>query len=161
MRIGDLAAQTGVSVRALRYYEEQHLLSSERSAGGQRTYPESAVERVLMIQQLYAAGLASRSIEPLMPCMMSREVTPELLDRLRAERERIDARIGDLVQTRDRLDSIIAVAATAVDESRLCPRQAPSRPGSSGRHEGRPPRGSSQGGHEPSQPGDAFAEVVR
>ena len=32
VRIGELAAQTGASVRALRYYEEQGLLSAERSA---------------------------------------------------------------------------------------------------------------------------------
>ncbi|WP_219509752.1 MerR family DNA-binding transcriptional regulator [Nonomuraea ceibae] len=30
MRIGELAAATGVSVRALRYYEEQSLLAAER-----------------------------------------------------------------------------------------------------------------------------------
>jgi DNA-binding transcriptional MerR regulator len=122
MRIGELAARTGVSVRALRYYEEQHLLAPERTASGQRTYPESAVERVLMIQQLYAAGLTSRAIEPLMPCVMSREVTPALLDRLRAERERIDARISELAGTRDKLDSIIATAAAAAGQGKLCPR---------------------------------------
>lgn len=43
MRIGELAAKAGVSVRALRYYEEQNLLASERSPGGQRHYPHSAV----------------------------------------------------------------------------------------------------------------------
>lgn len=36
MRFGDLAARTGASVRAIRYYEEQHLLTSVRSPGGQR-----------------------------------------------------------------------------------------------------------------------------
>ena len=79
MRIGELAGKAGVSVRALRYYEEQHLLTSERSPSGQRHYPESAVERVQLIQQLYAAGLASKSIVGLMPCVMSGEVTPSCL----------------------------------------------------------------------------------
>jgi DNA-binding transcriptional MerR regulator len=32
MRIGELAARTGVSVRALRYYEEQELLAPERTS---------------------------------------------------------------------------------------------------------------------------------
>ncbi|MFI7132248.1 MerR family DNA-binding transcriptional regulator [Nonomuraea sp. NPDC050153] len=37
MRIGDLAKRTEASVRSLRYYEEQGMLSSQRSASGQRT----------------------------------------------------------------------------------------------------------------------------
>jgi DNA-binding transcriptional MerR regulator len=122
VRIGELATRAGVSVRALRYYEEQHLLVAERSASGQRYYPESAVERVWLIRQLYAAGLASRSIVDLMPCVVSGEVTPELLDRLSAERHRIEERIGELVKARDKLDSIIGHSSEAVREGRSCAR---------------------------------------
>ncbi|GGO45026.1 MULTISPECIES: MerR family transcriptional regulator [Streptomyces] len=110
MRIGELATKTGVSVRALRYYEEQHLLASERSASGQRHYSDRAVDRVQLIQQLYAAGLPSRSILELMPCVVTGEATPELLAKLASERDRIDGQITDLVSTRDRLDSVIASA---------------------------------------------------
>lgn len=58
MRIGELAVRVGVSVRALRYYEEQHLLVSERSPSGQRQYQDDAVDRVQLIQRHYgqAAG---------------------------------------------------------------------------------------------------------
>ncbi|MEV8418265.1 hypothetical protein AB0P45_32430 [Streptomyces niveus] len=38
------------------------------------------------------------------------EATPELLDRLSAERDRIDSRIGDLVNARDRLGTVMAAA---------------------------------------------------
>ncbi|MEV6166646.1 MerR family transcriptional regulator [Streptomyces sp. NPDC051954] len=110
MRIGELATRTGVSVRALRYYEEQNLLASERSPSGQRHYPDGAVDRVQLIQQLYAAGLPSKSILDLLPCVVNGEATPELLDRLAVERDRIDRHIGDLVSTRDRLDSVITNA---------------------------------------------------
>jgi hypothetical protein len=67
MRIGELAALTGVSVRALRYYEEQELLAAERGPGGRRRYPDDAVDRVRLIQRLYAAGLSSRTIRELLP----------------------------------------------------------------------------------------------
>jgi DNA-binding transcriptional MerR regulator len=110
MRIGELAASAGVSVRALRYYEEQSLLVSERSPSGQRHYPDSAVGHVRLIQQLYAAGLPSRSIRELLPCVVDGAATPELLGRLAAERDRIDRHIGDLVSTRDRLDTVIGGA---------------------------------------------------
>jgi DNA-binding transcriptional MerR regulator len=110
MRIGELATRTGVSVRALRYYEEQNLLASDRSPSGQRYYSDSAVDRVRLIQQLYASGLPSKSISELLPCVVNGEATPELLDRLSAERDRIDSQIGDLVSARDRLDTVIATA---------------------------------------------------
>ncbi len=120
MRIGELAARTGVSVRSLRYYEEQGLLTAERSSSGQRHYPESAVDRVLLVQRLYAAGLSSKKIVELMPCVVDGRATPELLDRLAVERDAIDERIADLTDTRDRLDSVITGAATNMLTGRSC-----------------------------------------
>ncbi|MFG1840530.1 MerR family transcriptional regulator [Micromonospora sp. NPDC049175] len=108
MRIGELAAQTGVSVRALRYYEEQGLLTAERSSGGQRHYLDSAVDRVHLIQMLYAADLSSRTILDLLPCVDAQVNTPESRALLRAERDRIDQQIAHLRQARDRLDAVIA-----------------------------------------------------
>lgn len=120
MRIGDLAARTGVSVRSLRYYEKQDLLASERSPSGQRHFPESAVDRVQLIQQLYAAGLPSRSILDLLPCVVDGRATPELLDRLSAERDRIDRQISDLASTRKRLDTVIANATVNWQTGKRC-----------------------------------------
>ncbi|PRY38024.1 MerR family transcriptional regulator [Umezawaea tangerina] len=107
MRIGDLAGKTGVAVRSLRYYEEQGLLTSVRGCGGQRQYDESAVERVDLIQLLYSAGLSSKAIRGLLPCVVSKASTPESRTALAAERERIDGQIADLVRARDKLDEII------------------------------------------------------
>lgn len=110
MRIGELAARSGVSVRSLRYYEEQGLLSSRRSAAGQRLYDDDAAGRVHFIQQLYAAGLSSRDVLDLLPCVYTGTTTPGMVERLVAERERIDRQARELVATRDRLDEVIAVA---------------------------------------------------
>lgn len=120
MRIGELAASTGVSVRSLRYYEEQDLLSSKRSPSGQRHYPDSAVDRVQLIQQLYAAGVSSKSIRDLLPCVVDGEATPELLGRLSAERDRIDGQIGDLVSARNRLDGVITNATANLNTGQHC-----------------------------------------
>ncbi|WP_020673952.1 MerR family transcriptional regulator [Amycolatopsis nigrescens] len=120
MRIGELAARTGVSVRALRYYEEQNLLTSARSPSGQRQYPDSATGRVQLIQQLYAAGLSSRTILGILPCVVTGEVTPELLDRLAAERDRINGRIDALTATRDRLDTIIGTSTKSMAAGKPC-----------------------------------------
>ncbi|MEV4343671.1 MerR family transcriptional regulator [Actinoplanes sp. NPDC049596] len=112
MRIGELATRAKVSVRALRYYEEQGLLLSHRSPSGQRHYGEPAVDRVQLIQDLYSAGLTSKTIADLLPCVDAQVSTPESRARLAAERDRIDSQIADLIQTRDRLDAVIALTGT-------------------------------------------------
>ncbi|MEV5709074.1 MerR family transcriptional regulator [Actinoallomurus sp. NPDC052274] len=112
MRIGDLAARTGVSVRSLRYYEEQGLLASTRSASGQRHYAEDDVDRVKFLQRLYAAGLSSRTILELLPCVDSpSEKHADLaLERMAQERDRLSQHIADLVRTRESLDGLMATA---------------------------------------------------
>lgn len=121
MRIGEVAAAAGVSARALRYYEERDLLPAERSAGGQRHYTEAAVERVRLIQQLYAAGLPSQVIAKLLPCVHTGVATPEQLALLTVERDRIDRQAAQLVEARDRLDAVITAAtASAVGSGAAC-----------------------------------------
>jgi DNA-binding transcriptional MerR regulator len=113
MRIGEVAARSGVSVRSLRYYEEQQLLTATRSPSGQRHYDEAVVERVALIQLLYAAGLSSGTILDLLPCVDTGVSTDHSLGLLRAERSRIDARIGELTAARDKLGDVIAAAVGA------------------------------------------------
>ncbi|GAB3657158.1 MerR family transcriptional regulator [Glycomyces tarimensis] len=110
MRIGDLSKRTGVSVRALRYYEEQGLLEPERSPSGQRLYPESAVEKVAFFQDMYAAGLSSRRIAELLPCVDT-GLTDEAQRRmLHAERDRIGDTVDRLQAALRRLDGVIEIA---------------------------------------------------
>ena len=110
MRIGELASRTGVSVRSLRYYEEQGLLTSTRSTSGQRHYTEDDVERVTFIQRLYAAGLSSHTIAELRPCVdsPSESNSDAALERMAQERDRLSAHIADLMRTRDALDGLMA-----------------------------------------------------
>ena len=110
MRIGDVAQRANVSTRALRYYEEQGLLHSERTPAGQRTYAESAVERVRMIQQFFTAGLPSRTILQMLPCVETGTATPEVFEMLESERNRITAAMADLAVARDSLDRMIEIA---------------------------------------------------
>lgn len=123
MRIGELAKRTGVSERSLRYYEQQGLLISERTAGGHREFAERAVDRVIRIQELFAAGLHSRKIAELLPCMRDTDggpseiATPQLVDDLTSERDRIDRMITDLANSREVLDDVIKLAARGTSRS--------------------------------------------
>jgi DNA-binding transcriptional MerR regulator len=116
VRIGELARRTGVSERSLRYYEEQGLLTAGRTPGGHRDYPEAAVDRVIRIQELFAAGLHSARIAQLLPCMRDTDggpsavATPRLIADLTAERDRIDRTIADLLRSRHTLDEVIEAA---------------------------------------------------
>lgn len=112
MRIGELAERAGVSVRSLRYYEEQKLLTSTRSASGQRHYTDDEIERVRFIQRLYAGGLSSRTIAELLPCVdsPSEENSDAALDRMSQERDRLSTHIAELVRTRDALDQLMTSA---------------------------------------------------
>ena len=111
MRIGELAASAGVSVRALRYYEEQGLLASSRTSGGQRRDREEAVQRARWNPLLLGPGLSSSTIRDFLPCAEAGEVTPDVLVRLLRERERIDQQIAHLVTVRERLDGLITATA--------------------------------------------------
>ena len=116
MRIGELARRTGVSERSLRYYEQQGLLTADRTPGGQRDYPEQAVDRVIRIQELFAAGLHSKKIARLLPCMRDTDggpsaiATPNLVADLTEERARIDRMMVELANSRAVLDDVINAA---------------------------------------------------
>ena len=110
MRIGELSKRTGVSPRSLRYYEEQGLLTSSRSEAGQRHYSDAEVQRVALIRQLFDAGLPSRVIATVLPCVDipgDLDVAEETFTAMTRERDRIDADIAHLTETRDALDVLI------------------------------------------------------
>ena len=116
MKIGELARRTAVSERSLRYYEEQGLLEAQRTQGGHRTYADWAVDRVIHIQELFAAGLPSPEIRDLLPCMRDHDggpaatATPWLTAQLRTHRSRLDTRMAELQRTREVLDEVIRTA---------------------------------------------------
>ena len=109
MKIGSLTRATGVSARSLRYYEQQGLLTADRTAGGQREYPADAADRVDLITSLLAAGLSTASIYDVLPCITEASIrTPALAARLEAELDRVDAQITALTATRQILAELVA-----------------------------------------------------
>ena len=109
MRIGELAHRTGASARSLRYYEQQGLLHSTRSVGGQRRFTAADVARVGIIRRLFDAGLSSKVIARLLPCVDSADidVAEEAFATMAAERDRLTAEIERLAHARDALDEHI------------------------------------------------------
>ncbi|MCG6496227.1 MerR family transcriptional regulator [Kitasatospora sp. A2-31] len=114
MQIGELAERTGTSRRLLRYYEEQGLIFSERCANGYRTYDESSVDRVLQIRGLLDAGLPTRIIKQILPCLSKprtihfADATPEMLATLEHELTSMTRRIQCLTRNRDAIAEYLA-----------------------------------------------------
>lgn len=120
MRIGELASATNTSVRLLRYYEERRLIASTRESNGYRTYDDRFVDRVLQIRGLLDAGLPTRIIRQILPCLDKPRVihftdaTPEMIALLEHERDRMEERAHNMMKNRDAiasyLDEVIAIA---------------------------------------------------
>ncbi|CAL9415006.1 MerR family transcriptional regulator [Streptomyces sp. enrichment culture] len=110
MRIGELARETGVSVRLLRYYEEQGLLDAGRTPGGQRVYDDGAPETVRRIRTLLGAGLPTKVIREVLDCVCGSdaEVEPCLTPMLREQLQGIEERIATLEVSRRSLTRLLA-----------------------------------------------------
>ena len=60
LSIGELSARSGVARSALRFYEAEGLIESERTSGGQRRYARVTLRRVAFIRAAQRVGLWSR-----------------------------------------------------------------------------------------------------
>jgi DNA-binding transcriptional MerR regulator len=63
MRIGDAAAAAGMTPRALRYYEQQGLMTARRMPSGHRVYGPEDVARLRAVRELLEAGLTVGDIQ--------------------------------------------------------------------------------------------------
>jgi DNA-binding transcriptional MerR regulator len=123
MRIGELATRTGVPARLLRYYEDQGLIAPERAANGYRDYAEPAVDRVIQIRGLLDAGVPTRIIRQILPCLDNpctihvTQATPELIADLEQQRDQLDARISCLTRNRDAVSAYLEAVRVTVRSS--------------------------------------------
>lgn len=62
LAIGELARRSGVSVRTLRLYERNGLISATRAGNGRRHFPTSALARLRLVRALKRIGLTLREI---------------------------------------------------------------------------------------------------
>lgn len=121
LSIGDLARRTGLSVSAIRFYEEKGLVQSFRSAGGQRRFLRSDIRRLsfaLIAQQLgLSVGEIATELAQLPEGRApTEEDWHEISTRLKAV---IAARIASLEKTMDVLDGCIGCGCLSLKRCAL------------------------------------------
>ena len=118
MRIGEVAAQAGVRVSLLRYYEEVGLLAPAERVNGQRRYDPSALRRLAVIDVAQRAGLSLEEIRELVE-----HGNDPMNERLRALAERrlpeIDALIDRAQRVRLWLEQAKRCGCERIDDCAL------------------------------------------
>lgn len=109
LTIGEVADRAGVARSALRFYEDQGLIESARSEGGQRRYHRDVLRRIAFIRAAQRVGLSLDEIRDALASLPeSRTPTSRDWARLsRSWRPLLDARIAELERLRDSLDECI------------------------------------------------------
>ncbi|HXQ45074.1 MAG TPA: redox-sensitive transcriptional activator SoxR [Caulobacteraceae bacterium] len=121
LSIGDLARRTGLTVSAIRFYEQRGLVTAIRTAGNQRRFARSDIRRLsfaLIAQQL---GLSLGQIETELATLPAgrtptREDWQAVSRRIRGV---LDQKIALLTQTRDKLDGCIGCGCLSLDRCAL------------------------------------------
>ncbi len=111
MKIGELSKLTGVSIRSLRYYEEQGILSPTRLSNGYRIYNETAVDQVHTIKFYLDLGLSIDQISGFLHCVLKNKETfcKEVLPIYEEKLEEIEKQIETLQMIRLNLMERVAV----------------------------------------------------
>ena len=109
-RIGELAAQVGLTERTIRYYEELGLLESvQRLEGGTRVYTAQDVRRLKFIRKLKLLGLSLQEMGELEGLYTTRRsnqaVLPRLVELLDAHLATVETRLAELGALRDEIRS--------------------------------------------------------
>jgi DNA-binding transcriptional MerR regulator len=104
MRIGELADATGMTVRALRHYDEVGLLTpSERSESGYRLYSHADVQRLFRIRALRRLGLGLDEVRSALDGDRG-----DLHDVVAGQLERVERDLELQAQLRTRLKQVLA-----------------------------------------------------
>jgi MerR family transcriptional regulator, redox-sensitive transcriptional activator SoxR len=117
LTIGEVAARSGVAASALRFYEDQHLIASQRNSSGHRRYPRSVLRRVAFIVFAQKIGLSLEEIRVEL-ARLPRNRAPDRADWMRLSgdwKKRIDERIAELERMRDSLTECIGCGCLSLD----------------------------------------------
>ena len=121
LAIGEVAGRSGMAPSALRFYEEQGLISATRTSGGARRYPRAVLRRLALIRAGRNVGLSLPEIRSALDTLPA-DRPPTVTDWARLSsgwRDRLDEQIAALTQLRDGLSSCIGCGCLSLEKCAL------------------------------------------
>lgn len=121
LSIGKISERTGIAVTAIRFYEEEELISSVRNAGGQRRFPRSMIRRLSFIKICQNLGFSLSDIRDTLSTLPESR-TPNKRDWERLSRNfsvEIDRRIVALELLREKLTGCIGCGCLSLAKCHL------------------------------------------
>lgn len=108
MKIGELAAKTGVAAKTIRFWESTGLLADPtRTPSGYRDYGPESVDRLEFIRHAQASRLTLVQIRQILEIGDSGDAPCEHVGRVVADRlAEIETRIAELAETRRHLEAL-------------------------------------------------------
>lgn len=121
LSIGALANRTGLAITAIRYYEEEGLITSTRNAGGQRRFTRSDIRRLSFVKISQNLGFSLAQIrEALEELPDARTPTKRDWERLSKRfAKEIDKRIEGLERLRENLTGCIGCGCLSLSSCKL------------------------------------------
>jgi len=137
LTIGEVAERSGVAASALRFYEDQGLITAERNDSGHRRYPRSVLRRVAFIVFAQRVGLSLEEVGAEL-ARLPRNRAPDRADWAKLSSgwtRRIDERIAELERMKDGLAECIGCGCLSLDRCRFAnPRDRAARRGAGPRY---------------------------
>ena len=121
LTIGDLAERTGLSVSAIRFYEEKGLVHPMRNRGGQRRFLRADIRRLSFVLVAQEFGFTISEIAAqLKKLPEGRAPTKADWTRISKQfRTHLDRRIERMTALRDKLDACIGCGCLSMKSCRL------------------------------------------
>ena len=121
MSIGQAAGRCGVATSTLRFYESRGLIQSHRGSGNQRRYHRSQLRKISLIKIAQSLGISLSEIgEALEQLPSQRTPTKKDWEKLSSIwRQRLDERIANLQNLRERLSGCIGCGCLSMQNCEL------------------------------------------
>ncbi|MDX8353877.1 Cu(I)-responsive transcriptional regulator [Cognatiyoonia sp. IB215182] len=108
MNISDVAEQTGLPAKTIRYYEEIGLVTPQRSANGYRVFAESDAHKLTFLARARNLGFSIEDCRNLLALWEDRSRASADVRRIAAQHlDDIERRINDLAAMRDTLSDLV------------------------------------------------------
>lgn len=117
LSVGQIAERCGIAASAVRYYDDEGLIHSTRTSGGQRRFHRDTIRRIAFIIAAQEVGRSLAEVREALEGLPSNR-TPTRRDWAKVSRawqKRLDDQIEQLAQLRDQLDACIGCGCLSLD----------------------------------------------